>query len=336
MLLHELNEIYLELSDTCNLTCKHCSSSAYPAGKTLLKIENIIRLLEEGRDMGAACVTLSGGEPFIYPHLYDILSYCSLLNYTVRIYTSGVLKDEHRIIPANEMLFEKLASYNNIDSIIFSLHGSDAATHDYVTNTKGSFSIVVEAIKNANDFGLPIEIHTVPLSVNYRQIPDIIHFAEEYSVKQVSLLRLVPQGRCLQNEHLIMDMKQTDEFIKIIEGITPGLLNLRKGAPFKCLFFCGSECSAGKNKVLVGPDGSVFPCEAFKSKRAYSNINTDSLHNIWCSDPRLNKIRKLNDTQVLQCKDCYYMPRCHGGCPGQRDLKYNNFFVGPDPICISF
>lgn len=323
----------IELTNKCGLQCAHCSSSSSFDGTDYIAPNRVLRLLNEGKELGANCLSISGGEPLLYPYLHEIIEYANSIGYTIRLYTSGIItKNGFELRSIDE---ETLKSFvGKIDTIIFSLHSHLATIHDGITGKKGSFDLTTEAIRAAIKIGLITEIHTVPMSINYKDIPSLISLAEDIGVRQVSFLRLVPQGRCVDNPHLMMNATETKQFVGILNKIYSPVLELRKGAPFKCLFIEeAGECSAGKDKILISPDGSVHPCEAFKFSSSHSNINTQSLSHIWSEDSMLNQIRLLDISQINKCNDCGNLYVCHGGCPGQRYLEYGTIKCGPDPLC---
>ena len=330
---NQITYLNIELTNQCGLQCAHCSSSSSFDGTNYIDPNRVLKLLDEGKELGAKCLSISGGEPLLYPYLHEIIQYAKSIDYTIRLYTSGIItKDGFKLQSIDE---ETLQSFvGKIDTIIFSLHSHLATIHDEITGKKSSFDLTTKAIRAAIKIGLVTEIHTVPMSINYKDIPDLIRLAEDMGVRQVSFLRLVPQGRCVNNPHLMMNAIETKQFVAILNDIDSPVLELRKGAPFICLFIEeAGKCSAGKDKILISPDGSVHPCEAFKFSRSHSNINSQSLSSIWLEDPMLRQIRLLDITQISKCNDCGNLYVCHGGCPGQRYLKYDTIKRGPDPIC---
>lgn len=331
---NHITYLNIELINKCGLQCAHCSSSSSFDASDYIVPDRVLRLLDEGKELGAKCLSISGGEPLLYPHLHEVTEYANSIGYTIRLYTSGIItKDGNELHSIDEKTLKSFIG--KIDTIIFSLHSYLPAVHDDITQKKNSFDLTVAAIRKSIQVGLITEIHTVPMSINYKDIPGLVALAEDIGVKQLSFLRLVPQGRCVNNLHLMMNATETKQFVDILNNIDSPVLELRKGAPYKCLFIEeASECSAGKDKILISPDGYVHPCEAFKYASSFSNINTDSLANIWSKDSTLNQIRLLDISQISECSSCGNLNVCHGGCPGQRYLEYNTFKRGPDPICL--
>ena len=329
---NQIKSISLELTNRCNLLCKHCSTNASPNGEIFLDLNTVKKLLQESKKHGAKYLSLSGGEPLLHPQIAEILKYADNLNYKIDLYTSGIV-DQIKL--EDSKLMDSLKEY--VDTLIFSLYSDSKKIHDYITNVKGSFKRTLQAIKIAKLVGISTEVHVVPMSVNYKKIPNIIKLLKSYDINRISLLRLVPQGRCLDNIDLMMNKNQSLELRKIVKDYEEDnkITNIRKGAPYKCLFFDeASHCSAGKDKLLISPNGDVHPCESFKSGKSESNIKEKSLIEIWQKDTMLNEIRTIDYDKISSCRNCQQLSKCLGGCPGQRWLKYDDFNIGPDPACV--
>jgi len=56
----------------CNLTCVGCYAGNYSKQEDL-SFELVDRIFNEAKDLGIYFVTVSGGEPFMWPHLLDIM-----------------------------------------------------------------------------------------------------------------------------------------------------------------------------------------------------------------------------------------------------------------------
>lgn len=74
--LQSLDNLWFQISGTlCNLTCHHCFISCSPTNRTfeLMKREDVLRALEQSRDLGVKEYYFTGGEPFIHPDIVEIL-----------------------------------------------------------------------------------------------------------------------------------------------------------------------------------------------------------------------------------------------------------------------
>lgn len=326
-----LKEIYLELLDRCLLHCKHCSTSAHSEGSRLLSLETVRRIIDEGKALGAKRLNLSGGEPLLYAGIWDVLDYARAAGMETTLYTSGVVEGPEGPRAIDRALSRRLGKL--AARVIVSLHGSDAATHDYITGVAGSFRLALASIKRLTAYNA-VEAHMAVMKTNCRAVGDVLALCSGLGVSRVSLLRLVFQGRCLEHPQLVPEREDYLRFKAEVDALADKGYALRRGAPFRCLFFgAAGACSAGKDKVLVGPDGAVFPCEAFKSCTSDSNVNTMSLRRIWQSDVRLLLLRR-EQTAVAACTGCQYFSHCQGGCPGQRMIAHGDMFSRPDPACL--
>ena len=65
--------ILIDPTSACNLKCVGCWAGAY-AKHDELEPELFDRILNEAKELGITTIVLSGGEPFVYPHLLDVVS----------------------------------------------------------------------------------------------------------------------------------------------------------------------------------------------------------------------------------------------------------------------
>lgn len=329
-----LKELYVEVTSTCSLNCKHCSSLSSPSKNDNMDLLQLKKAIEGAYSLGMHELSISGGEPFLYKDLFHLVKYAKTKNIKVKLYSCGIFKKDKDISSIPMTYLKELKSLG-IDMIIFSLYGSIPSTHEFMTNVGGSFEKTIKTIEKVNDIGINQEIHFVPTSKNFRELPQMIELAEYLKASQISLLRLVPQGRCLENRELLLSAEDIIEFKDITSKIKSEKVKVRKGAPFRTLFLHESSyCSAGVNKLYINALGYVFPCEAFKFMNLQSNIYNNEIEYIWNSDSLLNKLRNINYNRIITCRNCPNLENCQGGCPGQRLLKNGDIMKGPDPLCI--
>lgn len=334
-MLGSLRELFIEVTDKCLLNCLHCSTLAGQDRRNEIPLSELKRLVDEGLPLGLKRFSISGGEPFLYPDIITLIRYVKNKKLYLSIYTCGIIQNGNKLISLPDELLEEL-SVLKVDRLIFSIQGM-FRTHDTLTGIPGSFDLVIESIKKAIAAGIRVELHFVPMSCNIQDIPSIIKLANDLGVPCISFLRLVPQGRCAANQdYLLLDKKQMEKIVgmKYFCEDKYTYLNIRLGAPFSCVHLT-VPCSAGDHKILISPNGEVFPCEAFKFLRGNRNkIYGSALKDLWEKDDLLNKLRILKDEELKSCSNCSCWATCKGGCPGQRMLYHGNLEEGPDPLCI--
>ena len=88
-----VKDLCFEIIEACPNECKFCSSNSCIDKKTIIEFSDYKRVIdyfiEEG---GIEELSLSGGEPFLHPNLYDMVSYAKSFGVRVVIFTSGIKK----------------------------------------------------------------------------------------------------------------------------------------------------------------------------------------------------------------------------------------------------
>lgn len=332
----QLKDLYVEVTNKCSQLCTHCSSCSSISNFSEIKLEDLKSLIDDALELGLATFTISGGEPFLYSNLLPLLEYLYRNSITSSIYSCGVdcVNGEKKTISESRFLSVKELG---VKKIIFSLHGGCPETQEKISGLSESFILLKKSLENAKKIGLDIELHTVPMTINYNELEDIIAFAFNNSIKRVSFLRLVPQGRA--SESLLISKQQMSMLIDKIklweEKYAP--VSIRLGTPLNCVTFDGKQCTAGLNKLLISATGEYFPCEAFKHLRGTRpTIYDTNVRKLWENDELLNKLRTVTMNDISICSTCKDRESCRGGCAGQRMQFNGDVMRGPDPCCQNY
>lgn len=212
--------------------------------------------------LGAKTVSLSGGEPFLREDIAEIVEYIKGKGLKVRLYSSGIYSDGNSYSSIPTTLLE--AVKGKLDALIFNYEAVDAELYAIIMGTEAAnLAMLDETIHRAIALGIPVEAHLVPMHCNFRHIPDVLSKLYSMGVSNVSFLRLVPQGRVLENKELVeMSVEEQEELKKIMAKCQETYQGkIRLGLPFSAK---RAACGTGSIKLTVRYDGYVFPCEAFK------------------------------------------------------------------------
>lgn len=278
-----------------------------------LPLSTVKEVIDDAAELGATTISISGGEPFLYPELLEVVDYIHDHGLKTFIYSSGVTYVDE--IPSNVPSEVLKSLVGKIEKLIINIEAADSKTYDEIMGTSfGGFEMMKQTIQNAIDLGIVVEAHMVPMKINYKSIPQVIELCKKLGVSLVSFLRLVNQGRTI--EHQKNTLLSDDEY-DIVYGM---LLNyrdyyrtgIRLGIPFQS---CSEKmnCMAGTVKLDIRYDGNVYPCEAFKDGMLYlsdvvnhDNVNNKHLKDIYYSSQYLDEIRSLLETfqQVDTCETC--------------------------------
>jgi len=334
-----LNEMKIEVTYNCLLSCIHCSSNANPKNKLEMTKEKCIEIIDDAVSMGLKKIIFSGGEPFLWEGLIDVVTHSKEQGLNCSIYTSG------NCVELKEILIKlKLVG---IDKLIFSLFSDIENEHDRVTRKLNSFNNTIRAINLAQSLQIQTEIHFVILASNYKKLTGIIDIAKKYKIKRISALRFVPQGRgALIKKFDSLNKKQYLELRKIILDLQLNNkeIEIRTGSPFNVLLLNNEpECLAAQDRLVVAPDLNIYPCDAFKQISSesispddkYSNLKKYSLVECWKKSNYFNIIRNTIIGKPSEpCQSCKKHSKCLSGCLAQKYLFYSSLNKNPDPACL--
>lgn len=331
-----LKEIKIEVTHDCSLCCTHCSSVAQPGCDRRMGFDACRRILEDAASMGAKSVAFSGGEPLLWTGLAEAVDLASRLGMTVDLYTTGNALQAHEIL-------EELKKAG-VGRVMLSVFGADAARHESVTCVEGSFSETVMAAEYCVGIGLKTEFHFVPLAHNFTELPEVARKAREIGVHRVSVLRFVPQGRGADIEDMQLSHEQNLELREVIQGLRKDGHVIRLGSPYNFLMLCDQpKCCAAIDRLTIGPDLRIFPCDAFKhispaaigEDAAFSSLDSWTLAECWEKSPYLLSVRRYLTTPFAdQCSECGTLEDCLSGCMAQKFHAHGALVKCPDPMCL--
>ena len=299
--------------------CLICSSNGGVEDPNVLSFDQITKIIDDAKKLGVQTISISGGEPLESKICLNLIEYIDKLDLSIELYSCGNLKGNNTIIPIDEKIFLKLKKLH-VKKVIFSIHGPNNLIHDHLTNKKGSFNNLVTSITSAKKAGLNIELHFVPVSINYHFLPEVMQLANSLKITKISLLRFVAQGRGKINEK-ILGLSENDmrTFTNLLENYTKNsVCTIRIGAPYNCLNLDNSSCSAGLDKATIRPDGYVFPCVSMKNielPKTPENVKSLSLIEIWNHSELFLETRKILKTSIeTPCLMCNKNLSCFNGC----------------------
>jgi MoaA/NifB/PqqE/SkfB family radical SAM enzyme len=136
----------------CNLRCSYCLIDASPgADRRSFSAARMIALAEEAARLGFASLGVTGGEPFMLPHMPETLAW--MAGYLpVLVLTNGTL--------FTDKLMTRLAGLAGLPvTIQMSLDHADAAAND-AQRSEGSHAKVIAAVARLRQAGIPVRLAT--------------------------------------------------------------------------------------------------------------------------------------------------------------------------------
>lgn len=310
-----LKVAFLEITQRCNLSCKHC----YLGGKKTeeLTTAQIFKMIDTLVEWGIKRVVLFGGEPTLRNDFYEILQY-SIDNF------------ELVTVETNGTTHSKFNSYNCAVSISFEY--PDEEYNDEIRG-EGVFDKTLkklQAIKNPKILRYTIYNDSDPLAMAM--------IAERVDANSVGV-PLKPVGSGVDLRDKIPSGKIMVDFIKdivlfnsktknrhLIEDCQWYIVDPNEHKHVPVFIERGRICSAGVYRIYIDVFGNVYPCMFLPHVRL-GNILKDNKTKIfknlkgWCD--KINNIAPGG-----KCANCEYYNVCNGGCVALYDKKGIKLGIG--------
>lgn len=342
----DLEEIKVELTKRCLLSCIHCSSDASLGDHIQLSQEVVLSLIRQAAELRVKSIVFSGGEPLLWPWLVDAVKACKSYGVKSSIYSTGNGTSDDSTKEIIEL------TKHGLGKAIFSLYSPIKNQHESITRKLGSYNKTLSVIRALKNSDLEREIHFIPFKINYKEFSHLIEFAEQLGISRVHVLRFVPQGRgiILKNSREVLKHTETIELRNDISRCRENIkVDIGVGSPYNILILNkDTECRAAREVLCIGPNGNIYPCDAFKNiepdeiglNDPYHNILEQSLKECWEKSEYLNAIRRYLTTPFEEpCMSCRYLERCKSGCLAQKvidqeSIENGNIAKRPDPLCL--
>lgn len=317
-----MKHVSIEIIQKCPNECIHCSSLANIECKKYISTEKVKEIINGLYMINTENISISGGEPFLHTGLLEIVDYAISKGISVDIYTSGIMLDEYgKAKPLSNKILERLSNIG-VNKVIFNLQSLKCELYDEIMQTKNNLPLLMESIKRCKNNGVFTEIHFVPMKINIDEIDDVIEFVNKIGIDRVSFLGLIPHGRAKANkDKLYLDNKDTISLKKKLSALANE--KVRIGIPLQ-MRNIGYTCTAGKEKLYIKFDGTVYGCEAFKYIKLFDDnneaIEPDSIYD--------RKIEELfYDSKYLKAESDFIREQkvtlsIEEKCPVQRSIRY--------------
>ena len=127
----------------------------------------------------------------------------------IRFYTK--LLNPSNFVPISKELLLELQRIG-LDKIVFDYQAYKYETdHMLMGRKEDSRLSLLKSLITSSLIGLEVDVHFLPMKLNYKEIGDILEMLEIAGVKNISILNFLPQGRGKTNQK---DLQLSDEEIK--------------------------------------------------------------------------------------------------------------------------
>jgi uncharacterized protein len=293
----------------CNFNCSYCFEGAKPSIYMTDEVEDaIVNLIKKQKNINSVHNTWFGGEPLMaFERIISLTNKMKNLeiNYSADMVTNGYLMNEYVINELDNL---------KITSIQITIDGLET-THDKrrpLTSGKGSFQQIIDNIDllrmKKPDFDIAIRVN---LDNNNKN--EFIEICRFFCKRYKTFINIAPgfvsdkdgcrTSSCLMNRDVVADFLL--DLYKKHKYATSNLY------PDSHVFECQVR---NPHSLVIGPQGEIYKCwnDVGNKDKITGNIiskqsvNTNLLLRYYTAgDP-------FDDND---CKECFHLPICGGGCP---------------------
>ncbi|MCL0080275.1 radical SAM protein [Dehalococcoidia bacterium] len=301
--------VELQICRYCNLRCKHCAQSNYEGDMPIERVRHMLEILD--RD-GVFEINLTGGEPFLYPHILEVISLCcEKHSFATNIVTNGTCFDKLSI--------KELSRFRSKLALLISLEGV-GEINDKIRG-KGVFRKVDKVIRALKSHGLYVEINSTVSAHNIDHYKALIDYAKSLNVPcNFNLFK-----PCKEKHHSgALDpfryFSFVEELFRLREyGVDVGLPSAAILAELTGT--TRNECRATLGGLTIDVEGNMVPCPFLQDIGYYDRKKLPKFHENFVNTWRMNRhFRDFRKGNLRECPARSYI--CH------RNLKE------PDPYGV--
>jgi pyrroloquinoline quinone biosynthesis protein E len=318
-----------ELTYRCPLHCVYCSNPVdYTAYGEELSTEDWLRVLREGRELGATQLGFSGGEPLVRDDLEVLVAEARRLGYYSNLITSGIGLNERRIAALKE---------GGLDHIQVSFQDSTREMNDFLSSTR-TFDLKRRIAKLVKQYDYPMVLNVVLHRLNIDHVGQILELAAELEAEYVELANTQYYGWAYLNRDLLLPSR---EQLVRAEEVT-NRFRERVGSKMKIYFVVPDyyetrpkACMNGWGSVFLNltADGLALPCHEARMLPGldFPSVREHDLRWIWQDSPAFNRYRG-DEWMKEPCRSCPEKAKDYGGCRCQAYLLTGDAALA-DPVC---
>jgi MoaA/NifB/PqqE/SkfB family radical SAM enzyme len=167
----------------CNIKCRFCYY-AHADAKEWHSIEECKRDASLYREeFGNTQVDITGGEPTIYPEIFDLLDHCDTIGLRPSLITNmQALRDEEKV---------KRFRDHGVYDFLCSIHGL-GDVYNHITATRHGWENILQATANLNRNGVRWRTNCTTVNTNMRQLKDIARYAYENGARAINYISYNP------------------------------------------------------------------------------------------------------------------------------------------------
>lgn len=269
-----LRYLELQVTNRCNLRCRHCYIAE--ASHQDLSKKQIQKVFEEFEEIQGLRLLLSGGEPLLHSHFWEINDLLQKYDFRTILLSNGTL------------VTQEVAKRLCVHEVQISLDGMEEG-HESLRG-RATFEKTLMAIDHLQEANIRVSVATMIHRKNLSEFDQIASLLQSKNIDEWNVDIPCLEGRLKINQEFWVTPAEAGRFLSY--GYGGGFHGSAKNST------CGAHLCA------IMSNGAVCKCGLF-SQEPVGSIE-EGLRTCWARIPRI----ALKD---LACK-CPVIEECRGGC----------------------
>jgi radical SAM protein with 4Fe4S-binding SPASM domain len=316
-----LHWLFFEITNRCNLNCKHCGSNCTNKG-IALRVEDVKATLET-IDTDKPMICLTGGEPVLHPQFYEIAKCVHDMGFYWGMTTNATLIDDEAA--------QKLKSVG-MSTVTVSLDGMEEM-HDSLRRKNGAWRSAVNGLRALQKAGFAPQVTTVVHKENIEELETLYGFLSDMGITSWRPINVEPIGRACEHGNILLSPEQIRYLFDFIHEKRFDQ-NCKMEVTFGCSHYLGINyermirdhyflCGAGTLIASVRCNGDICGCLDVinNPELVQGNIKTDNFMEVW--NTRFGVFRRDRTSDSNKCRNCSERTICCGDSAHTWDYENN-------------
>ncbi len=323
----DLRYLFFELTDSCNLMCRHCGSKCEPRNDHYADTNALLKLIDQIKEdfpNPGFMICLTGGEPLLHPDFSVIAKAINEIDIPWGITTNATLID---VKTAEKLRGLKMCS------ISVSLDGLKES-HEWLRRVTGCFEKTIQGIRNLKDAGHSVQVTTVVSRKNYHELEEVYDLMKSLKVDSWRVVNMDPIGRASEEmADMELSVPEIGKLLRFIRKKRYDMQN-KMDVCYGCAHYLSFDyehevrdyyfnCESGTTVASILVNGDIYGCLDIERRQelVQGNINDDRFYYVWMTKFKEYRIDRSRLCQT--CQNCDEREFCRGDSMHTWDFDSN-------------
>ncbi|MEN8255192.1 MAG: radical SAM protein [Verrucomicrobiota bacterium] len=314
----QLLTMEIECSRRCNFRCPYCYEDTEVQDE--LSLDELRQLVLQAKDLGAKGIIILGGEPMIYPDIFEVIGFIVDQGLKVEMFTNGSNIDAENA--------QRLAGLDV--KVVLKMNSRDPERQNKLCGIPNAHDVIADAFDNLKQAGYggggkAMAISSVVCTVNFDELEEMWNWLRDQGIDPYFEM-ITPQGSAVGNDWLYVEPERVEELFARLSASD----EKRFGEGWKAQPpLAGERCMRHQFSCYVDALGEVMPCVGVDL--SIGNIREKPLKRILHESEVMQDLRNYRENIKGPCAACPESEGCYG-CRGAA-YQLTGDYLASDPLC---